>query len=804
MRAIAAAVLLSLAAGAGLACAPSDDGADAPQTPPNIVFIFTDDHAAHAVGAYGGYLAELDPTPNIDRLAAEGMLFRNAFVANSICVPSRATILTGQHSHVNGAITNAVPFDGSQTTFPKLLQGAGYQTALIGKWHLQTEPTGFDHWEILAGYGGQGSYYNPMWRTTAGERQDTGYTTDIITDRTLEWLREGRDPARPFMLMFQHKAPHISWEPGPAHLNTYEDVTVPEPPTLFDDYEGRNSAASRTYMTIERHMGPNILKLEPPAQLTPEQLEVWNAAYEPRNEAFRAANPQGDDLVRWRYQRYIKDYLRVVASVDDGVGRILAYLEEAGLADNTLVVYNSDQGFFLGDHGWYDKRWMYEPSLRTPLIVRWPGIIEPGSEDHHMVQNLDLAQTFLEAAGVTPPADMQGRSLLPLLRGRDPVEWRDAIYYQYYEHGAHGVPRQYGVRTERYKLIHYPETGERELFDLERDPNELESVLDDPEYAPVLAEMETRLAALREQYRVPPDSTDRTAPEGAPVPADQAVAMDAARLASHTTTAAGTPEGMVYVPGGLTRIGAEDGTADERPVFRTRVAPFFLDRAPVTVAQFRTFVARTGYRTDAERFGDAGVLDVRTGQWRLVRGASWRRPLGPDGPPAPDDHPVTQVSWNDAAAYAEWAGKRLPTEIEWEHAARGGADRAARYAWGDSLIEGGHHRANTWQASHDGHAAPEDGHLYTSPVGAYGESPLGLVDMGGNVWEWTASWFRSYADRDRPLRPGAAAERVQRGGSFLCHEDFCHGYRVSARSHSSPESALFHTGFRLAMDAPAR
>jgi arylsulfatase A-like enzyme/formylglycine-generating enzyme required for sulfatase activity len=801
LRALCAAsgVAVSLVA----ACAPGDEGASSARAAegsrPNILFIFTDDHAAHAIGAYGGYLEEYAPTANIDRLAREGILFRDAFVTNSICVPSRATILTGTHSHINGAITNAVPFDGSQPTFPRLLQGAGYQTALIGKWHLQTEPTGFDHWEVLTGFGGQGSYYNPDFATPAGSTRVTGYATDIITDKALDWLRDDRDAARPFLLMVQHKAPHIAWEPGPEHLTLFEGDTIPEPPTLFDDHEGRNSVASATYMTLERHMGPNILKLEPPATLNEEQLAVWNAAYGPRNEAYREADPQGDELVRWRYQRYIKDYLRTIASVDDNVGRLLDYLDRTGLADSTLVVYASDQGFFLGDHGWYDKRWMYEESLRFPLIARWPGVVPAGAEDRHLVQNLDLAQTFLDVAGVDAPERMQGRSLLPLLEGRDPGTWRDAIFYQYYEHGAHGVPRQYGVRTDRYKLVVYPTSGERELFDLEEDPDELESVHDDPAYAGILDRMETRLAELRARYGVPqgqPGPEPDREPDPEPEPGS---GPDPESGPSGDAPAA--PEGMVYVPGGATHIGSRDGPPEERPVFRTQVAPFFLDRHPVTVAEFARFVEETGYRTEAERFGDAGVMDLRTGGWSLVPGATWRHPLGPTAPPASPDHPVTQVSWNDAVAYAEWADKRLPTEVEWEHAARGAADRPARYAWGDSLVEAGHHHANTWQPPLPGTDALEDGHLLTSPVGAYGETPLGLTDMGGNVWEWTDSWFRPYDQRGRPFEPDAGSERVLRGGSFLCHEDICHGYRVSARSHATPETGLFHTGFRLARDA---
>jgi arylsulfatase A-like enzyme len=487
------------------ACGRPPDGA--PEQPPNILFVFSDDHAAHALGAYGGPLANVAPTPNLDRLAREGMLFRNAFVGNSICAPSRATILTGKHSHQNGVRAHNAEsaFDSSQTTFPKLLQRAGYQTALIGKWHLQTEPTGFDHWEVLTGFGGQGSYYNPEFWTPEGTAQEMGYTTDIITNKALEWLANQRDATRPFLLMYQHKAAHIAWDPGPDHLTLFDNITMPEPPTLFDDYEGRNSGAKTQNMMVSGLRG-RVLKLESPTEiLTPEQLEVWNAAYGPRNEEFHAANLEGEDLVRWKYQRYIKDYLRTVASMDDNLGRVLQYLEDSGLARNTIVVYNSDQGFFLGDHGWFDKRWMYEESLRAPLIVRWPGVVQPGTENQDLVQNLDYAQTFLDAAGVEIPADMQGRSLVPLLRGELPAEWRAAIYYRYYEHGSHGVPRHDGIRTERYKLIHYPTTDEWELFDLQADPRELHSVHEDAAYAEIRVELETALAELRQQYQVPPD-----------------------------------------------------------------------------------------------------------------------------------------------------------------------------------------------------------------------------------------------------------------------------------------------------------
>jgi len=465
---------------------------------PNIVFIMTDDHAAHAISAYG---SRINRTPNLDRIAREGMLFRNAFVTNSICGPSRATILTGQFGHLNGVAVNEVPLHPDTLTFPKLLRAAGYETAVIGKWHLLSLPAGFDHYEVLRG---QGTYYNPLFYRTTDTTTIEGYTTDIITDRALDWLRARRDTARPFLLLYQHKAPHRPWDPGPAHLDLFRDTDIPEPPTLFDDYSGRASPARTQEMTVAHHLDPRDLHFRPPPELTPAQLERWNASYALPNNAFLSATLTGDALTRWKYQRYIKDYLRTVQSVDDNVGRMLRYLDESGLSRNTIVVYTSDQGFYLGEHGWYDKRWMYEESLRTPLLVRWPGVVRAGSVNTDLVQNLDLAQTLLEAAGVPAPGTMQGRSLVPLLRGSTPRDWRDAIYYQYFEYpGWHMVRRHYGVRTKQHKLIHYYELGEWELFDLRRDPRELRSVYADPAYAPVVRDLKRRLTALRAHYKEP-------------------------------------------------------------------------------------------------------------------------------------------------------------------------------------------------------------------------------------------------------------------------------------------------------------
>ncbi|MFK7844706.1 MAG: sulfatase [Rhodothermales bacterium] len=494
MKSLLLCSLLAVCAISG--CIPTSE----PQQP-NILFIFTDDHSASAISAYGSVINE---TPNIDRLAAEGMRFQNCFVTNSICAPSRATILTGTYNHINGQITNRESFDGEQLTFPKLLKEAGYETAMIGKWHLRSAPTGFDFWRILIG---QGPYYNPPIRTATDTVRYTGYTTDIITDLALNWMKDDRDTNKPFMLMYQHKAPHRRWEPGPDHLTMYDDVEIPEPSNLFDDYSGRATAASIQNMQISENLSARDLKITAPPDLTSEQLAVWEAAYGPKNDEIRNNPRTGEDLVRWKYQRYIKDYLRAIASVDDNIGRMLAYLEESGLAENTIVIYSSDQGWYLGEHGWYDKRWMYEESLRTPFIVKWPGHIEPGSVNEDFVSNLDFAATFLDLAGIETPANMQGKSLKPIFLGETPENWRKTHYYQYYEYPAsHCVQRHYGVRSEQHKLIYFYLLDEWELFDLDADPNEMNSVYDDPAYSDVLAEMKIELDRLRTEYAVPEDT----------------------------------------------------------------------------------------------------------------------------------------------------------------------------------------------------------------------------------------------------------------------------------------------------------
>ena len=485
---------------------------------PNILFIFTDDHAPHAIGAYGGWLKSVNPTPTIDRLAAQGMLMENSFCTNSICGPSRAVILTGKHSHKNGFMNNGNSFNWNQQTFSKLLQEAGYQTALYGKSHLRGKPQGFDDWAVLPG---QGLYYNPDFVTPDGNVRKEGYCTDLVTDMAVDYLRNGRDRDKPFMLMVQHKAPHRNWMPALRHLHLYDDVSIPEPPTLFDRWEDNAPVAQYQELEIDRHMHLNFdlfVDLTPDFEgeaisgrvdksawrnmqrMSSEQIETWRKAYAPKDRDFHEANLTGKDLVRWKFQRYAKNYLRCLKGVDESVERLMATLKELQLDENTVVIYCSDQGFYIGDHGWYDKRWMYEESLKMPLIIKWPGVTKPGSRNKNLVQNLDYAQTFLDIAGVSQPADMQGMSLVPLLRGEDPP-WRDSIYYHYYEYpSVHMVPRHYGIRTDRYKLMHFYHFDEWEFYDLQPDPDELHNLYSDEHYSKEIESLKSQLIELRKQY----------------------------------------------------------------------------------------------------------------------------------------------------------------------------------------------------------------------------------------------------------------------------------------------------------------
>ena len=494
---------------------------------PNVVFIFSDDHAPHAIGAYNGWLKSVNPTPVIDQLAADGMLFENSFCTNSICGPSRAVIQTGKHSHKNGFMNNGNTFDWNQQTFPKLLQKAGYQTAIYGKSHLKGKPQGYDDWAVLPG---QGLYYNPDMIFPGGRKRIDGYCTDVVTDLAVDWLENKRMKDKPFMLMVQHKAPHRNWMPALRHLDLYDDLEIPEPPTLFDRWEDNAPAARLQELEIDRHMDLNydlFLDLtpefnQPPSQLrqdrsawhnmkrmSPEQLSKWRSHYGPKDKAFHEAKLSGKDLVRWKFQRYAKNYLRCVKGVDESVDNLQKTLKNLGLDKNTIVIYSSDQGFYIGDHGWYDKRWMYDESLKMPFIVKWPGMTKPGSRNTDLIQNLDYAQTFLELAGAKIPEDMQGASLVPLLKGQTPKDWRKEIYYHYYEYpSVHMVPRHNGIRSKRYKLMHfYQFKNEWELYDLNSDPDELNNIYGDPKFAKVRKRMENRLQHLVDYYEDDSDTS---------------------------------------------------------------------------------------------------------------------------------------------------------------------------------------------------------------------------------------------------------------------------------------------------------
>jgi len=459
---------------------------------PNILFIMADDHAVNATSCYG---SDINDTPNIDRIGDEGVRFENSFVTNSICAPSRATILTGKHSHLNG-VKSFSDFDRDQQHVGKLLQEAGYKTAVIGKWHLQTKPSGFDYFKLLPG---QGRYENPRFKEKGEEWQDgeeggkeyEGYVTDLITDFSLDWIDRQADSSEPFFLMCHHKAPHRPWVPDEEHEDLYSKEEIHQPENFNDNYENRASAAAAAKMRIVEDLTERDLKGKPPPDLS------------------------GEELHNWKYQRYIKDYLRCVASIDDNVGRILDYLKERNLDDNTIVIYTSDQGFFLGEHGWFDKRFMYEESLQAPLIVRYPNEIAAGSVVDEISLNIDFAPTFLDFAGTDIPNDMQGHSLRPLLRGDTPEDWRDDFYYRYWLHLAdHGVYAHYGLRTKRYKLIYYyaealgtegaidePKDPEWELFDLKKDPLEMNNVFDDPEYSEKVRELKEKLNRAKREAK---------------------------------------------------------------------------------------------------------------------------------------------------------------------------------------------------------------------------------------------------------------------------------------------------------------
>ncbi|MEP6260209.1 MAG: sulfatase [Gillisia sp.] len=495
---------------------------------PNIVFIMTDDHAAQAISAYGHPISQLAPTPNIDRIAQNGAKFYSNFCTNSICGPSRAVILTGKHSHINGFRMNGDVFDGSQATLPKFLKEGGYRTALFGKWHLHGLPEGFDEWNILVD---QGNYYNPDFIKGKDTTRIEGYATDIVTEMGLKWLKEKGNSGEPFLLMVQHKAPHRNWMPAPRHLNLYDSVHFPLPETYFPDFKNQ-VAAQQQQQTIYKDMyeghdlkmsmekGSDSLRHNPWTtdfhRMTKQQRDTWNKAYRGKNDAFHDANLTGKALDEWKGQRYLQDYLATIASVDEGVGKILDYLEESGLAENTIIVYTTDQGFYLGEKGFFDKRFMYEESLAMPLLIQYPREIPAGSEVKALTQNLDFAPTFLDYAGINIPEEMQGQSMRSLLSQKSKGEdFRDAIYYHYYDFPAfHMVKKHYGVRTSRYKLMHfYDDIDEWEMYDLENDKQELTNIYNDPDYTEIRKELHQTLESLQKNYQVSSTEFEKTPKE---------------------------------------------------------------------------------------------------------------------------------------------------------------------------------------------------------------------------------------------------------------------------------------------------
>ena len=470
----------------------------------------SDDHAAHAIGAYG---SRVNRTPNIDRLAREGAILLNVFATNSICTPSRATILTGQYSHLNG-VTMFNRFDSSRLTVARLLQQAGYYTGMIGKWHLGSDPAGFDDWNILPG---QGVYANPVFYTASSETTYTGrYVTDVIADLGIAFIRN-RPRNKPFFLMLHNKAPHRPWDPDDAHRAAFADRWIPEPTTLNDDYATRTDALHENAQRVTRDLTRRDLKLQAP-ELPASELPKWMATKPDTVTITRDGRTQvltGEALARWKYQRYMQDYLATVQSVDDNVGRVLDYLDQNGLARNTIVIYTSDQGFFLGDHGLFDKRFMYEESLRMPFLVRWPAAIKPGTRVSAMALNVDFAPTFLDAAGLPAHEQMQGVSLLPVLRGRVPSNWRTSMYYRYYhDPGDHNTRAHYGVRTMTHKLIYFWKKDQWELFDLMNDPDELHNLYGQPGHEAITASLKSELVRLKRVVRDEDQLANEQLPNG--------------------------------------------------------------------------------------------------------------------------------------------------------------------------------------------------------------------------------------------------------------------------------------------------
>ncbi len=476
---------------------------------PNIIFIMSDDHASHAISAYGGIYVSYAPTPNIDRIANEGALLKNVFATNAICGPSRASILTGKFSHVNGFYKNhqGGVFDSTQWTFPQEFQRNGYTTALFGKWHLGSAPVGFDVFKYHNNVGQQGTYYDPIFNENGTNKVVKGYATTLTTDFALDWLKSKvNDKKKPFMMMLQYKAPHRSWEPEEKYKDLFAGIEMPYPDTFNDDYKGREKTAGDTDMTMD-NFDPRDMKISPPDSITdPKKLKKWAEMGYKRGTGEGWLPQKGmtkEEARKWKYQRYIKDYLACIKSVDDNIGRVLDFLDKSGMSKNTIVIYTSDQGFFLGDHGWYDKRFMYEQSLRMPFVIRYPGKIKPKQVINDLIMNVDFAPTLMDFAGITSKENMQGKSFKANLLTGKPKDWRTSVYYHYYEYPFwHHVQPHYGIRDDRYKLIHfYYDIDQWELYDLKNDPNELNNLITNNQYADVVTRLKKSLTNLQVQYK---------------------------------------------------------------------------------------------------------------------------------------------------------------------------------------------------------------------------------------------------------------------------------------------------------------
>ena len=474
-----------------------------PLKKPNIIYIMADDLTTQAISAYGGIYKDIAPTPNIDKVAKEGMLFQDVLVTNSICGPSRAAILTGNYSNLNGYYKNESggKFDDSKWTFPQEFQKSGYKTALFGKWHLGTEPVGFDTFKYHNASGQQGNYWNPLYNDNGKNVKEKGYATNLSTDFALNWLDAKEMTNEPFLMVLQYKAPHRPWHPDTKYEKLWDDVEMPYPSTFNDTYKGREKTAGDTEMTME-YFSRRDMKLERPKNLKRKERIQWDFYGAKAGEIVQPKGMSDEEGKKWRYQNYIKDYLACVKSVDDNIGRVLTYLKENNLEDNTIIVVTSDQGFYLGDHGFFDKRFIYEESLRMPFMVKYPERIKAGSVNEDIITNIDFAPTLLELAGITTTQKMQGTSFVPVLEGNTPKDWQDAMYYHYYEFPFwHHVQPHYGIRTQKYTLAHfYYNIDVWELYDLEKDPNQMNNIYSDPNYTSTIAELKVKLKNLMIKY----------------------------------------------------------------------------------------------------------------------------------------------------------------------------------------------------------------------------------------------------------------------------------------------------------------